>query len=66
MAAKKKSKKSKKPSKAEFEKLRKELEAVTKAFWANYGKEFDFLMVGPPGPRPPPKMEFTILNMSSY
>ncbi len=26
----------------------------------------DFLLVGPPGPRPPPKLEIEILNLSNY
>jgi hypothetical protein len=26
----------------------------------------DFLMIGQPGPRPPPKLEIEILNLSSY
>lgn len=26
----------------------------------------DLLMIGQPGPRPPPKLEFEILNLSSY
>lgn len=26
----------------------------------------DFLLIGPPGPRPPPKLEIEILNLSSY
>ena len=59
-------KKSKKPSKPEMDKLRKELNAVAREFWANYGSRFDFLMLGPPGPRPPPKREIDILNLSSY
>jgi hypothetical protein len=59
-------KKSKKPSKGEIARLRKALDAVTREFWASYGRSYDFMMVGPPGPRPPPKMEFHILNLSSY
>lgn len=59
-------KKSKKPSRLELAKLRKALNAVTREFWASYGNDYDFMMVGPPGPRPPPKMEFNVLNMSSY
>jgi len=75
-------KKSKKPSKAEIEKLRNALNAASKEFFASYGKNYDFLlvgppgtgtgkgkgtlMVGPPGPRPPPKLEVSILNLSSY
>jgi hypothetical protein len=59
-------KKSKKPSKAEVEKLRKAIAAVTREFWSSYGSSYDFLMVGPPGPRPPPKKEITFLNLSSY
>jgi hypothetical protein len=26
----------------------------------------DFLLIGPPGPRPPPKLEIEILNLSNY
>ena len=26
----------------------------------------DFLLIGPPGPRPPPKLEIEILNLSEY
>jgi hypothetical protein len=26
----------------------------------------DFLLIGPPGPRPPPKLEIDILNLSEY
>jgi hypothetical protein len=59
MAAKKSKKNS--PSKKEVKKLRKEINAVTKAFFGRYG--FDALMVGPPGPRPPPKYEMRILNL---
>ena len=73
-------KKSKKPSKAEIEKLRNALNAASKEFFASYGKNYDFLlvgppgtgkskgtlMVGPPGPRPPPKLEVSVLNLSSY
>jgi hypothetical protein len=51
-------------SKKEVKKLRKEINAVTKAFLARY--DYDFLMVGPPGPRPPPKLEISVLNLSSY
>jgi hypothetical protein len=60
MAAKKSKKKE--PSKKEVKKLRKEINAVTKTFFARYG--YDYLMVGPPGPRPPPKLELSILNLS--
>jgi len=56
--------KKKSPSKKEVKKLRKEINAVTKAFLARY--DYDFLMVGPPGPRPPPKLEISVLNLSSY
>jgi hypothetical protein len=57
-------KKSKKnaPSKKEVKKLRKEINAVTKTFFARYG--YDVMMVGPPGPRPPPKLELKVLNLS--
>ena len=30
------------------------------------GGGIDFLLVGPPGPRPPPKLEIEILNLSEY
>jgi hypothetical protein len=30
------------------------------------GGGIDFLLVGPPGPRPPPKLEIEILNLSNY
>jgi len=59
-------KKSRKPSKSETDKLRKELNAVAREFWANYGSNYDFVLLGPPGPRPPPKKEIDILNLSSY
>ena len=59
-------KKGKKPSKAEIAKLKKELQAVTKEFFSAYGASYDFIMMGPPGPRPPPKLELKILNLSSY
>jgi hypothetical protein len=59
-------KKSKKPSKSEIDKLRKELNAVAREFWAGNGSKFDFILLGPPGPRPPPKKEIDILNLSSY
>jgi len=72
-------KKSKKPSESEIDKLRNVLNAATKEFFARYGKKYDFVlvgppgtakkstrMVGPPGPRPPPKLEVSILNLSSY
>ena len=58
--------KSKRPSKGEIAKLRKALNDVAKEFWASYGNSFDFLMMGPPGPRPPPKKVITVLNLSSY
>ncbi len=59
-------KKSRKPSKTEIAKLRKALNAASKEFFDEFGNDFDFLMVGPPGPRPPPKLEISILNLSSY
>ncbi|HTU64946.1 MAG TPA: hypothetical protein VMF52_03260 [Steroidobacteraceae bacterium] len=59
-------KKAKSPTKAEIAKLRKELNAVTEKFFANYGGTYDFVMMGPPGPRPPPKIDWNILNLSSY
>jgi hypothetical protein len=60
------SKQTKGPSKAEIEKLRKAVERVTAGFFAAYGDQYDFMLVSAPGPRPPPKMEFNILNLSSY
>jgi hypothetical protein len=54
------------PSKAEIEKLRKAVNEVTKAFFSAYGDQYDFMLVSAPGPRPPPKMEFNTLNLSSY
>ena len=30
------------------------------------GGGIDFLLIGPPGPRPPPKLEIEILNLSEY
>lgn len=30
------------------------------------GGGIDFLLIGPPGPRPPPKLEIEILNLSNY
>jgi len=59
-------KKSKKPSRADIAKLRKVLNAASKEFFDEFGGDFDFLLVGPPGPRPPPKLEISILNLSSY
>jgi hypothetical protein len=58
--------KKKKPSKAEIDKLRKEVNAVTKAFFKAYGGEggYNYLLVGP-GPIPPPKMEIDILNLAT-
>ncbi|HEU4592801.1 MAG TPA: hypothetical protein VFS13_17975 [Steroidobacteraceae bacterium] len=60
------SKQSKGPSKAEIEKLRKAVTRLTAGFFAAYGDQYQFMLVGPPGPRPPPKSEFNILNLSSY
>jgi hypothetical protein len=59
-------KKGKKPSTAEIAKLKKELQAVTKEFFSAHGDSIDFIMMGPPGPRPPPKLEWKVLNLSSY
>jgi hypothetical protein len=39
---------------------------VTAGFFAAYGDQYDFMLVSAPGPRPPPKMEFNTLNLSSY
>ena len=59
--------KKKKPSKAEVAKLRKEVNAITKAFFEKHGGDggINFLLVGPPGPRPPPKLELDILDLSA-
>jgi len=54
------------PSDAELEKLRKAVNEVTADFFSAYGDRYQFLLVGPEGPRPPPKLEFNILNLSSY
>lgn len=54
------------PSKAEIARLKKAVQKATKAFFAQYGDQYDFMLVGPPGPRPPPKLEFNTLNLSQY
>lgn len=54
------------PSDAEIEKLRKAIGEVTAEFFSEYGGQYQFLLVGPEGPRPPPKLELNILNLSSY
>jgi len=54
------------PSDAEIEKLRKAVNEVTAEFFSAYGDIYDFMLVSAPGPRPPPKKEFTTLNLSSY
>jgi hypothetical protein len=54
------------PSDAEIEKLRKAINEVTAEFFSTYGDIYQFMLVGPQGPRPPPKLEFNILNLSSY
>lgn len=59
-------KQTKGPSDAEIEQLRKALTQVTADFFAAYGEKFGFILVGPEGPRPPPKLELNILNLSSY
>ena len=59
-------KKAKKPSKAELAKLRKALNEVTREFWSSYGGSYDIMMMGPPGPRPPPRLEIKVINLSSY
>ena len=60
------SKQKKVPSKAEIAKLKRSVQRVTAGFFRQYGDQYDFMLVGPPGPRPPPKMEFNTLNLSSY
>jgi hypothetical protein len=61
-----KSKKKKKPTKAEIDKLRKAVNAVTKEFFSEYGGDggYNYLLVGP-GPIPPPKLEIDILNLAT-
>lgn len=59
-------KQTKGPSDAEIEQLRKAIGEVTADFYAAYGDQFQFILVGPEGPRPPPKLELRILNLSSY
>jgi hypothetical protein len=61
-----KSKKKKKPSKAEIDELRKKVNALTKDFFSEYGGEggYNYLLVGP-GPIPPPKLEIDILNLAT-
>lgn len=61
-----KSKKKKKPSKAEIDALRKKVNAVTKEFFSEYGGDggYNYLLVGP-GPIPPPKLEIDILNLAT-
>lgn len=54
------------PSDAELDKLRKAVNEVTAEFFSAYGDMYQFMLVGPQGPRPPPKKEFNILNLSSY
>jgi hypothetical protein len=58
--------KKKKPSKAEIDKLRKQVNAVTKEFFKEYGGDggYNYLLVGP-GPIPPPKLEIDILNLAT-
>ncbi len=58
--------KKKKPTKTEIKKLRKAVNAVTKEFFAAYGGDggYNYLLVGPPGPKPPPKREIEIFNLS--
>ena len=54
------------PSDEEIEKLRKAVIEVTAEFFSAYGDQYQFMLVSAPGPRPPPKLEFNILNLSSY
>lgn len=50
------------PSRAEIARLRKEINAVTAATFKKYG--YQMMLVGPPGPRPPPKLELKVLNLT--
>ena len=58
--------KKKKPSKKEIDKLRKQVNAVTREFFETYGGDggYNYLLVGP-GPIPPPKLEIDILNLAT-
>lgn len=51
------------PTPAELQKLRKDIDAVTAGFFKEYGDIYDYMMVCPPGPLPPPKLEERILNL---
>ena len=47
-------------------KVRKTLMAMDASAGGDGEGGIDFLLIGPPGPRPPPKLEIEILNLSSY
>jgi hypothetical protein len=49
------------PSRAELAKLRRDLNAATAGIFKKYG--YRAMLVGPPGPRPPPKLEARVLNL---
>jgi hypothetical protein len=54
------------PTQAQIAELREALNTAAKEFWAAHGDNYDFVMLGPPGPRPPPKMDLKFLNLSSF
>jgi hypothetical protein len=58
--------KKKKPTKAEIDKLRKDVNKLTAKFFDKYGGKggYNYLLVGP-GPIPPPKLEIDILNLAT-
>jgi hypothetical protein len=53
------------PTPAEIEKLRKDLANATAGFFAAYGDIYDYMLVCPPGPIPPPKLEARVLNLAA-
>jgi hypothetical protein len=53
------------PTKEELEKLRREIDKVTAGFFEEYGDIYDYMLVCPPGPIPPPKVEESILNLGA-
>lgn len=50
------------PPDEEIADLRKQLEGVTREFFAKY-PHFDAMLIPPPGPRPPPKRAELVLNL---
>jgi hypothetical protein len=52
------------PTPEELAQLRKALDKATAGFWAAYGDVYDYMLVCPPGPIPPPKLEATVLNLA--